>query len=93
MRNSFDFALVNVAVFASWQSDTVVDCRVVLGAVAATPHRCLAAEQLLRGQALSPDLIKKAAKAAVADATPLAQNEYKIGLARQLVEQALGELV
>jgi xanthine dehydrogenase YagS FAD-binding subunit len=32
VRNSFDFALVNVAVFASWQSDTVVVFWVVGGA-------------------------------------------------------------
>jgi CO/xanthine dehydrogenase FAD-binding subunit len=44
---------------------------------------------VLPGRALGPDVIEQAAEAATAGARPLAQNAYKIELARGVVRQAL----
>lgn len=92
LRNSFDFPLVNVAVFMKRNGRRIEDARIVLGAVAATPHRCQAAEKVLIGETISAQLFQRAADAAVADAEPLPQNTYKVAIARKLVNEALAEL-
>ena len=70
----------------------VTACRIVLGAVAATPYRCLAAEKLLTGNSLSSEVIARVAEAAVSKASPLEHNGFKVALAQQMVVRALEEL-
>lgn len=93
VRQSFDFSLVNVAVCAVFNQRQVTWAKVVLGAVAATPHRCLSAERLLVGKDLDKTLVQQVASAAVEGAQPLQQNGYKVALARELVADALMELL
>lgn len=63
------FAAVTVAINAKLGADgTCLDARIGLGSVAPTPIRATAAEDLLRGQRLSSDVINEAANAA-AEAT------------------------
>lgn len=62
-----------------------------MGHVAPTPWRAAAAERALAGKALSTANIEAAAEAAVAGATPLSQNTYKVQLARVAVKRALLE--
>lgn len=92
MRNSWDFALANVAVSFTQEGATVRDARVVFGAVAPTPWRSRAAEAVIEGKQLSDSLIEEAALAAVEGAEPLAHNEFKIGFVKKLVRSALAEL-
>jgi xanthine dehydrogenase YagS FAD-binding subunit len=92
MRNSFDFALASVAVFLEREGDRARQCRIVLGAVAATPYRAGEAERVVVGNLLSDEVIHEAARAAVEGAQPLELNEYKVGLVRKLVAEALQEL-
>jgi xanthine dehydrogenase YagS FAD-binding subunit len=89
IRNSWDFAIVSAAVALDHSSGVARQCRVVLGAVAPAPWRSIPAEQTLEGQRLSPEVIKAVARAAVAGAEPLAQNEYKVALVRKAVAEAL----
>ena len=92
MRNSWDFAVASVAISFRQEGGACRDCRIVLGAVAATPWRSQSAERVMEGEPLTPDNIEAAARAATEGAQPLAYNEYKIPLVRKLVREALMEL-
>jgi xanthine dehydrogenase YagS FAD-binding subunit len=92
MRNSWDFALASVGAALRVESGRVRDVRIVLGGVAPVPWRSVAAERTLEGSQLNAATIEAAAQAAIAEAHPLAQNEYKVALVRTLVRSALTEL-
>jgi len=89
VRNTWDFALSEVAVAVTPDAERWVDLRIALGGVAPFPYRATAAEAILRGRAPAAELIREAADAAVARARPLAMNGYKIDLTRALVARAL----
>ncbi len=86
IRGSWDFALGEVAVSLVPGSD---DVRIALGGVAPFPFRATAAEDVLRGQPLTPETIARAVDAAVAKARPLPMNGYKVDLTRALMRRAL----
>ena len=90
-KESFDWPLVEACVNLTIAGGVVREARVILGSVAPTPHRSVAAEAVLHGAPASPGLAARAADAAVASAKPLAQNAYKVRLARVLLERALRE--
>jgi xanthine dehydrogenase YagS FAD-binding subunit len=92
MRNTFDFALASAAVFLDRDGRRVQQCRIALGAVAATPYRALDAERVVAGNLLTEEVIHEAGRAAVSGAEPLALNTYKVGLVQKLVTEALEEL-
>jgi xanthine dehydrogenase YagS FAD-binding subunit len=74
------------------QGNRVKSADIVLGGVAPIPWRAKDAEAELQGKALSSETIEKAAAAAVAGATPMAHNSYKIQLTQNLVRRALQQL-
>lgn len=88
-RQSFDFAIASVAASLDMRDGIVRDVRIVCGAVSPIPYRAKAAEAVLRGKKLDIDA---AAAAAVAGATPLEDNGYKVPILKQLVRRALTEL-
>ena len=89
-RESLDFALASAAVAVQLApNQTVREARIVLGGVAPIPWRVPAAEKYLAGKNLKPDVLAEAAKIALADATPLEKNAYKVPLAQTLVRRAL----
>ncbi len=88
-RASYEFALVAVAVALELDGATVRDARVVLGGVAHKPWRSQQAEDVLRGQPLTDDTLRRAGDAAVQGAQPLEHNAFKVELARRAVERAL----
>jgi xanthine dehydrogenase YagS FAD-binding subunit len=90
-KESFDWPLVEACVNLTVSGGTVREARVILGSVAPTPHRATEAEAVLRGAPARPETASKAAAAAVANAKPLAQNAYKVRLARVTLERALRE--
>jgi xanthine dehydrogenase YagS FAD-binding subunit len=63
---------------------------IVLGGVAARPHRAAAAERVLAGAALDAATAARAAARVLEHALPLAGNAYKIDVARRLVARLLG---
>jgi xanthine dehydrogenase YagS FAD-binding subunit len=67
----------------------VKSARVVMGAVAPIPWRVPAAEQALAGKAITEAVAVEAANAAVAGATPMSQNSYKVQVARTAVKRAI----
>jgi xanthine dehydrogenase YagS FAD-binding subunit len=57
--------------------------------VAPTPRRALESERLLTGKNISEELARSAARAAVADATPLSRNAYKVPVLEAVVRRTL----
>lgn len=70
-------------------SGRVEDALVVLGQVAPTPWVSHEAAQTLVGSTLNESLAEAAGDAAVLQATPLSDNEYKVQLARVAVKRAI----
>jgi xanthine dehydrogenase YagS FAD-binding subunit len=92
LRKPIDFAIVSVAVALTLEGPVCTDCRIVLGAVGPAPVRATAAEAMLIGQPVSPELATLASDVALAGAKPLSGNGYKIEIAKTLVKRAiLGE--
>jgi len=87
-RTSYAFAVVSAAACLSIARGEIAEARIALGGVAAKPWRARAAEKLLAG---TPDAenFRRAAEAALADAKPSGDNEFKIELARRIVLRAL----
>jgi xanthine dehydrogenase YagS FAD-binding subunit len=94
-RKAFAFALAGVAALirASDDGARVAHARIVLSGVAPVPWRAEAAEALLIGAQPTPDLLERAADAALAGAMPLRENRWKLPLQRALITRALEQLV
>jgi xanthine dehydrogenase YagS FAD-binding subunit len=60
-----------------------------MGWVAPTPRRAIESERLLIGQPLTEDLARRAARAAVAGATPLSKNGYKVPVLEAVVRRTI----
>lgn len=88
-KQSFDWPLVSAATMIALQSGVVREARIVMGAVAPIPWRAPAAEKILVGARLTPDVAASAANAALAGAAPLPQNGYKIPIAKAIVRRAI----
>jgi carbon-monoxide dehydrogenase medium subunit len=73
------------------------EARVVLGAVCPVPRRLLTAEERLRGQRLTPDVLAEVAALAVADLEPVSDfrgtAEYRREIARVMVRRVLERAV
>ena len=88
-RRAWDFALAGVALAIVFTGDQAADCRVVLSGAAPVPWRSTEAEEVIKGGRLDRVRVVTAAEAAVKNAEPMEQNEYKIPLFRGLIEQQL----
>ena len=92
-RASYAFALVSVAVAVDMDGRTIRDVRIALGGVAHKPWRATNAEQILRGQAPTPELLARAGAEAVAGAQPQSENAFKVELAQRAVVRALQTVI
>jgi xanthine dehydrogenase YagS FAD-binding subunit len=93
-RASYAFALVSVAVAVDLDDGGILrDVRIALGGVAHKPWRAGNAEQLLRGQAPSAELLARAGAAAVEGAQPQSENAFKVELAQRAVVRALQTVI
>ena len=88
-RQGLDWPLAAASVKLALDGRKVSAATVVLGHVAPTPWLAEGAAKALVGQELSEKTIAAAANAAVAGATPLSKNAYKVELARVAVRRAL----
>ncbi|MGD9646941.1 MAG: xanthine dehydrogenase family protein subunit M [Pirellulales bacterium] len=84
-----DYPLAAAAAALKFDGPFVSEARIVLGHAAPIPWRATTAERAIVGQAITPATVKAAGEAAVAAATPLSANRYKVQLARVSVERAL----
>ena len=90
-RQSFDFAIVSVAVSLSLKNNVVDQARIAFGGVAPFPMRAVKAEAALKGKRIR-DAIAVACKEATNGAQPLGQNSYKVDAAKGILEEALVHL-
>jgi len=90
-RQALDWPLVTASVALVMKGSVISTARVVLGHVAPTPWMAQPANQLLAGKSITEDVADQAAGAALAEATPLSQNAYKVQLARVAIKGALLE--
>jgi xanthine dehydrogenase YagS FAD-binding subunit len=88
-KEALDWPLAAAAVSLRMSGSTVKEAKVVLGHVAPTPWMSQSAGQALKGKSVSSDTAMQAGEAAVASATPLSRNKYKIQLARVAVKRAV----
>ncbi len=87
-RGAMDIATVGVASVVSLQSRGQVcrDVKIGLASVAATPIRAYSAEELLRGQTITPGLIEAAAQEAQNCATPIDDVRGSAAYRKSIVE-------
>jgi xanthine dehydrogenase YagS FAD-binding subunit len=84
-----DYPLAAAAAALRIEGGVVQDANIVMGHVAPVPWRCQEAAEVIRGFAVSEQLADAAGAAAVATATPLSNNEYKVQLAKTAVKRAI----
>ena len=90
-RQSWDFALANVASALNVQDGVIHEARIVVGGVAARPLRMRRVENRIAGRPVNEETLEEAGRLAVEGARPLKFNAYKIALTRNLVKRAIRE--
>ena len=94
-RKTLEISMVNVATLLTLQSPDgpIVNARIALGAVAPTPVRAYAAEQLLIGEHPSDELFQRAGEVGVGLCTPITDHrgtmEYRCMMIEVLTKRAL----
>ena len=88
-RNSWDFALVNVAAAFKLEGDTITDARISVGGVECVPKRLTVVEEVIKGSARDEDTATLAGKSSTRGATALNYNHFKIPLMENLVTRAI----
>lgn len=97
-RTAIDIAVVGVAVVVTLDAKgiNIVDVKIVLGAVAPTPIRARQAEDIIKGKAISHELIEKAAQAAADEAKPISDvrglASYRKEIVKVLTNRALKQV-
>ena len=86
-RTMVDLAVVGVAVVVTLDDKerSIVDAKIVLGAVAPTPVRARQAEGIIKGKAISRELIEKAAEAAAGEAKPISDLRGSASYRKEMV--------
>jgi xanthine dehydrogenase YagS FAD-binding subunit len=88
-RTSYAFAIVSAAAGLRIEQGMIRDARLALGGVAAKPWRARSAEKTLLGSRAGPAAFRRAAEAALADAKPSGDNQFKIELAWRILVRTL----
>ncbi len=91
-RASYAFAIGSVAAALDVADGEIRDVRLAFGAVAPKPWRARLAEDALRGRPPTADVFRQALADELADARPLRDNGYKIGLITTLAVRVLTDL-
>jgi xanthine dehydrogenase YagS FAD-binding subunit len=92
-RGTWDFALVSAAVAGVVKDGALAGVSIVMGGVAPVPWRLKKAEDVLRGRPVTEALVRRAADAALEDASPLKENGYKAELVFAALKQAVLAIV
>ena len=95
-KESFDWPIAEVAAVLEMDGETCRKASIVLGAASPVPHRPREAEGALDGKKIDQATARAAADAAMAQASPMTQNGYKVALfkviiARTILAAAKGE--
>lgn len=90
-RNTWDFALVNIASAMKIKDNVIIEIRMACGGVECVPKRLTVVENVVRGNPRDEETAQLAANSASRGATPLNQNHFKIPLMENLVKRAIRE--
>lgn len=90
-RGSFDFPVAAAAVAVRFDGPTVLDARIVLGAVASRPLESDRAAAVLVGNQLSDELIDEAATIAGAAAKPMDNTDFDLTWRKSMVKSLVGD--
>ena len=97
IREVMDLAFIGVAAAVNLDNGIVTDVRIGLAAVAPTPIRATEAENLLRGNELTAELLEQAGEAAAAASSPISDlrcsAEHRREMVDVLTRRALQEAV
>lgn len=85
-RSSIDFPLLNAAVWLRQEGNTCRDVRIGLSAVGPAPLRAKGAEDLLRGQVLTSEVVQAAATKASREARPISAIGTTVAYRRRMIE-------
>jgi xanthine dehydrogenase YagS FAD-binding subunit len=88
-RESYDWPICDVAVVLQMDGESALAASVVLGWVAPIPRRAVECEAILTGKQITQNLAGEAARAAVAGATPLSKNGYKVPVLEAVVRRTI----
>jgi len=88
-RASFEFAVVSVAAALRIEDGVIAEARLAAGGVAPLPWRLGRSEAALIGRAATQQAFLAAAELAIADASPLEGNAFKVPLLRNAIIRAL----
>lgn len=88
-KESFDWPIADVAVALAMQGSRCSKASIVLGAAAPRPYRAKAAEAQLADSAINEGTARRAAQQAIAGATPLANNSYKIPIFEAIIRRTI----
>ena len=86
IREVMDLAFIGVAAAVNLDNGTITDARIGLAAVAPTPIRATEAENLLNGNAPTPELLEQAGEAAAAAASPISDLRCSAEHRREMVD-------
>ncbi|HUT69982.1 MAG TPA: xanthine dehydrogenase family protein subunit M [Desulfatiglandales bacterium] len=96
-KRSMDLATVGVAALVITEDGLCKDIRIALGAVAPTPIRAKRAEDIIRGQGFSDELIERTAQTAAEESRPIddhrASAEYRRWMVQALVRRAINQAI
>ncbi|HEV7751255.1 MAG TPA: xanthine dehydrogenase family protein subunit M [Baekduia sp.] len=92
-RQSYEFALVSVAVAIDVRDGAVAEVRLALGGVGTKPWRARRAEARLLGAPASSEAFADAAAAELSAAVPREHNAFKVELAQRAIVRALTDAV
>lgn len=88
-RDSYDWPICDVAVVLTSASGVVSAAAIAMGWVAPTPRLAIESHRLLLGRRADETAAREAARAAVADATPLPRNRYKVAVLEAVVRRTI----
>jgi xanthine dehydrogenase YagS FAD-binding subunit len=88
-RDTWDFALVNVAAAIVVDNGVVTRSRIACGGVSAVPRRLTIVEEVIQGKPAEEATAKLAGQSAIRGARPLNYNQFKIPLMANLVTRAV----
>jgi xanthine dehydrogenase YagS FAD-binding subunit len=92
-RQSYEFALVSVAVAIDVRDGAVAEVRLALGGVGTKPWRARRAEARLLGAPANAEAFADAAAAELSAAVPREHNAFKVELAQRAIVRALTDAV
>ena len=85
IREVMDLAFIGVASAVNMDGGTITEARIGLAAVAPTPIRATEAENLLKGQELTPELLEQVGEAAAAATSPISDLRCSAEHRREMV--------